>query len=74
MNEICRFNDMLSIHEDENDWIKIEDGKEISRISKNDKPFYPLAMTTKFDWTPINIERLEELIIQWEKEWDEGKK
>jgi len=69
MRVICSAGDgELIIFEDGDYWVVVEREKELDRILKTENPYYPMSMVTKFDYDPIDVERLEELCKEWEEE------
>ena len=72
MDIICSFSPESYIAEDGDDWVFVN-GDNQRRVSKADEPFLPVSYVAKFDWTPVNIQRLEQLNSEWEKNHDKSR-
>jgi len=68
MDLIVKCNDQTNIYEDGDYWVLTdENGKVHSRIPKERNPYYPVSAVTKYNCTPVNINRLKELNEQLTK-------
>jgi len=65
LDMICRCDGESAIYEDGDYWVATDyDGKNPKRTHKSHNPFWPLSAVTKYDCTPVNMQRLEELAAQ----------
>jgi hypothetical protein len=66
LDMICGRKGDSAIYEDGDYWVATDNlGKFDKRILKSEFPLWPLSAVTKYDMTPVNHKRLEELAAQY---------
>jgi hypothetical protein len=69
MDLICQGEEKAGIYEDGDYWVGTNSkGETTKRILKSKFPYWPLSAVLKFGMTPVNMERLKELSLQFSKE------